>query len=145
MAIKSFAGPKLPSDQPYNLPKNSLVEFEVKFKDPQKLVTHVSTDWAFRSQKLDVLDYTVTEWPNGTMYNTFPEKGLYVVEVTVRATLKGNQKWSFLFVKTLFVKGWQFSFLLWLFFFFLINYNVPIVLESLVMIADIWLMLMYKQ
>lgn len=29
--------------------------------------------------------------------------------------------------------------------FFLINYNVPIVLESLVMIADIWLMLMYKQ
>lgn len=107
LAIKSFAGLKLPPDKPpYNLPKNSPVEFEVQFKDPQKLVTNVSTDWAFHSQKWNVLHYIVTEWPNGTMYHMFPEMGVYMAEVTVRATLKGNQKWPFVFVKKLIVKGW---------------------------------------
>lgn len=105
LAIKSFAGLKLPPDKPpYNLPKNSPVEFEVQFKDPQKLVTNVSTDWAFYSQKWNVLHYIVTEWPNGTMYHMFPEMGVYMAEVTVRATLKGNQKWSLVFVKKLIVK-----------------------------------------
>ena len=106
LAIRSFAGLKLPLDEPYNLPKNSPVEFEVQFKDPQKLVKDVSTDWAFHSRKWNVLHYIVTEWPNGTMYLMFPEMGVYMAEVTVRATLKGNQKWSFVFARKLTVKGW---------------------------------------
>lgn len=104
LAIRSFAGLKLPLDEPYNLPKNSPVEFEVQFKDPQKLVKDVSTDWAFHSRKWNVLHYIVTEWPNGTMYLMFPEMGVYMAEVTVRATLKGNQKWSFVFARKLTVK-----------------------------------------
>lgn len=102
LAIKSFAGPKLPSDLPYVLPKDNLVEFEVKFQDPLKMVTNVSTDWRFCANSTY---YTVPNWPNASMYHIFSEEGKYLLEVTVRATIRNNTKNSFLLVKHLHVKA----------------------------------------
>ena len=85
----------------YALPRNSPIEFEVKFKDPFKLVASVSTDWKFGD------DFTVRDWQNTTIFHTFQKEGQYSLWVTVRVITKVFGKKPFSPIgKTLHVKGW---------------------------------------
>ena len=97
LVVKSFAGPKLPSDLKYALPMDSPVEFEVKFKDPFKLVASVSTDWKFGDGT------TVTNWKNTTIHHTFHKEGKYSLWVTIRVNTKSLGKKSFSIVRNLYV------------------------------------------
>ena len=110
--MKTSAGPKLPSDQPYALPMNSPVEFEVKFKDPFNLVASISTDWKFGHD-----DPPVTKWQNTTIYHTFHKEGKYFLWVTIRVNTKFLGTKSFHPIgKTLYVKGWYMHFLFFMLF-----------------------------
>ena len=99
--MKTSAGPKLPSDQPYPLPMNIPVEFEVKFKDPFSLVASISTDWKFGD------DPPVTKWKNTTIYHTFQKEGQYSLWVTIRVntTFLGTKSFHPI-EKNLYIKGW---------------------------------------
>ena len=100
LVIKSSAGPKLPSNLLYALPRNSPIEFKVKFKDPFNQVASVSMDWKFGD------DSSVTKWQKTRIYHTFHKEGKYSLWVTVRVTTKDFGKKSFTLGKTLHVKGW---------------------------------------
>lgn len=99
LVIKTSTGSKLPSDSKANLlPKNSPIEFELKFNDPS-IVASVSSDWKFGH-------FLVTKWPNTTIYHTFHKEGKYGLWVTVRVTTTTHRKKSCSPIhKTLFIKA----------------------------------------
>lgn len=75
--IVGLPGPKLPSDQE-KVAINVPARFEVKFKDPFKAVTNVSTDWDFGDGSL------VTERNSCLIFHTYRAEIEYHVWVTVR-------------------------------------------------------------
>lgn len=102
LVVKSSAGPKLPSNLRYALPRNSPVEFEVKFKDPFKQVASVSTDWKFGDDSP-----IKRKWQKTRICHTFSKEGKYSLWVMVRVTTKDfGKKLVPPIRKTLHVKGW---------------------------------------
>ncbi|PFX14759.1 TNF receptor-associated factor 5, partial [Stylophora pistillata] len=77
LVIVGLPGPKLPSDQE-KVAINVPARFEVKFKDPFKAVTNVSTDWDFGDGSL------VTERNSCLIFHTYRAEIEYHVWVTVR-------------------------------------------------------------
>lgn len=77
LVIVGLPGPKLPSDQE-KVAINVPARFEVKFKDPFKAVTNVSTDWDFGDGSL------VTERNSCLIFHTYQAEKEYHVWVTVR-------------------------------------------------------------
>lgn len=103
MVIKSSPGPRIPSpsDQPYAIATNSPVTFEVKFKDPFKVITGVFIDWKFGDGASE------TNRKNTTMFHTYRKEGTYTLWVTIRITTKYEETQTLDPIdKSLDVKGW---------------------------------------